>query len=349
MKITFIRSRLPISYAMIAALSALVLGVILLFSLQRYYNSQEFNYLSSNAILIEPGLANVVQEEYDPGELQVYARNLSYLIQARIRLLDADENILADTGPLQSQQFVFTNLTASGMSAEILQEGRADRYLFHASINIIDSAMLVAAKTENIVFLAQVPSQPALFGVEPGTQDVKTIQHTEQIYAIPLNDSNGEGLGILEVSEGPAFGGTIVENVTRAWILASVIAVIVSAISGWSVSRRLIRPLTELTSITQDMADGDLSLRANIQTKDEFQLLGTSFNKMAEKLEVSFETLRCFVADAAHELLTPVATILINLEMAEMDNENQEYVKEAQYQTIRMRNIVDSLLDLFEN
>ena len=345
MKMTSIRIRLPISYALIALLTAVVLGSILILTLQSFYQNQEYNYLSSNAALMVPGITSVIEEEQDPASLQIYIQNLSYLIQARIRLMDSDNNVLADSGSLQTQQFIYTNLTPEGMSADILREGKSDRYLFFAKINVIEHQIDGSDFGLYPVFLSQMPLQPALFGIDPGTQGSQNIQHTDQIYTTPIISSSNQVLGTLEVSEGLAIGGTIIENVTQAWYIASVIAIIVAGVSGWLVSLSLIAPLTELTNVTKQMAAGNLSYRTDIKTKDEFNSLGLSFNTMAENLESNIYTLRSFVADAAHELLTPVAALSLNLELAE-DDPNNQFLSEAQAQTIRLQALVDSLLDL---
>ena len=344
MRINSIRVRLPISYALIALLTTLVLGGVLLLALQRYYKTQESHYLSTNIELMVPGIAKAMQEEQEINSLQIYIQNLSYLIQVRIRLFDTAGNILADSGPQRSQQFVYTNLTPEGMSAEILHEGRVDRYLFHASVKVIDQ--LGDEPGENPVFLAQVPVQPALFGVEPGTQGQQRAQRSDQIITSTITGTSGENFGVLEVSEGFAFGGSIIKNVAYSWLIASFVAILIAAGSGWLVSQRFTAPLSELTKVTDRMTAGELSTRAEIKTRDEFHLLGQSFNKMAENLENIIETLRSFVADAAHELLTPVSALRLNLELAEEGSDSRQFLFEAQKQAMRIQILVDDLLDL---
>ncbi len=57
-------------------------------------------------------------------------------------------------------------------------------------------------------------------------------------------------------------------------------------------ARRLVRPIRALTETTQQVADGDLSARALIKTRDEVEVLGTSFNRMAQTLQKTHEELR---------------------------------------------------------
>jgi signal transduction histidine kinase len=347
MNVFSIRVRLPISYALIALLTAGVLGGILLLSLQNFYTLQERTYLENSANLMSPGIAQVVEGGESEQRLQGYIHSLSFLIQARIRLLDPQENVLADSGSLQTQSFIYTNLTPYGMGAEVLHEGRTDRYVFNLAINVIDAALAAGEVGENPVFLSQLPTENTLFGFGLGGTETQSAQHTDQLIRIPILSSTDQPLGTLEVSEGLAFGGSIIQNVARAWMVAGTVAVLVAGMAGWMVSRRLVVPLTDLIDTTLQMAAGDLSARVEIETRDELDVLGRSFNTMAEKVEDTVTTLRRFVADAAHELHTPITTLGVNLELASEEDENlPKYLANAQAQTARMQTLVDNLLDL---
>jgi signal transduction histidine kinase len=347
MKTSSIRVRLPVSYALIALLTAGVLGAILLLSLENFYTLQERTYLETSASLMSPGIAKVLEAEESPERLHIYLQNLSFLIQARIRLFDPQEKVLADTGSLQSQPFIYTNLTPYGMGAEVLHEGRSDRYIYNVAINVVDKALVGTNLEENPVYLSPLPTENTLFGFGLGDTETQSLQHTDQVIRIPVIDSTNQVLGTLEVSEGLAFGRSIIKNVARGWIVAGVISVLVAGLAGWFVSRRLVDPLTDLTKVTHKMATGDLSARAGIETRDELELLGRSFNTMAAQVENIVFTLRRFIADAAHELHTPITTLGVNLELAsERDQNLPQYIANAQDQTARLQALVDSMLDL---
>jgi signal transduction histidine kinase len=107
------------------------------------------------------------------------------------------------------------------------------------------------------------------------------------------------------------------------------------------VSRRFNAPLESLTRTTTQMAAGDLSARADIEREDEFGLLANSFNTMAETIETKVAALRRFVADAAHELGTPLTALRTNLELID-----DEHIPLALEQVERMDALTRSLLDL---
>jgi len=109
----------------------------------------------------------------------------------------------------------------------------------------------------------------------------------------------------------------------------------------------LIAPLGDLTEVTRQMSNGDLSARAHVVSRDEFGLLARSFNTMAERVETLIHTLRSFIADAAHELHTPLTTLRANLDLSVDDDQNRaDYLETAQTQVLRLQALVDSLLDL---
>ena len=117
-------------------------------------------------------------------------------------------------------------------------------------------------------------------------------------------------------------------------------------------------PLGSLTVAAGEMSSGDLSVRAPVRGKDEIGRLAQQFNHMAERLEASFaelaaerDSLRHFVADASHELRTPI-TALKNfnelLQGAAIDDPaaRAEFLAESQAQIERLEWITHNLLDL---
>ena len=88
------------------------------------------------------------------------------------------------------------------------------------------------------------------------------------------------------------------------------IALLIAGLSGSSLTKLGLRPLQRITETCRALARGDLSRRSRLPLgKDEIGTLGLAFDEMAERLEASFTAQRIFVADAAHELRTPLATI----------------------------------------
>jgi signal transduction histidine kinase len=111
-------------------------------------------------------------------------------------------------------------------------------------------------------------------------------------------------------------------------------------------------PILILTNVTQRMESGDLSNRVNLPEKGsaaEFQTLAHSFNSMAQRVENTISMLRAFVADAAHELHTPLTALHTSLELAADETDATQhslFLERAQEQSQRLEALVSGLLDL---
>ena len=150
----------------------------------------------------------------------------------------------------------------------------------------------------------------------------------------------------MELSNGPAYGQAVLSSVAWGWAIASAVAVLLAAGTGWLISRRLSRPLLQLTEATTHMAEGDLSVRAAINRRDEVGQLAHAFNHMAQQVEATVHTLRHFVADAAHELHTPLTALTTNLELAADEADPALYIERAQQQAARLETLASDLLAL---
>lgn len=86
-------------------------------------------------------------------------------------------------------------------------------------------------------------------------------------------------------------------------VLLSLLAVFVTLLVGLIFSSRVIvRPLEELTKTAEEMADGKLSKRVEIHSRDEIGKLAYTFNKMAARLETSYDDLEKIVSEKTQAL-----------------------------------------------
>jgi signal transduction histidine kinase len=99
-----IRWRLPLSYAAIALLTAFSLGTVLLTTLRNYYSQRELDYLTDNAQAIGVVMADPVEEGMSLAVLQSQLESYSFLSQTRVRLLDEEQQLLADSGSPQMRR-----------------------------------------------------------------------------------------------------------------------------------------------------------------------------------------------------------------------------------------------------
>ena len=131
-------------------------------------------------------------------------------------------------------------------------------------------------------------------------------------------------------------------------IWASVAALILAFILSYLLTRRVLKPLSQMNAITRDLAEGNFKVRVEVATKDEVGQLGVSFNKMADSLERIEQLRKNMVADVAHELRTPLTNLRGYLEAL---NDHvippaPETLKLLEKETLRLVKLVDNLQQL---
>jgi signal transduction histidine kinase len=103
-------------------------------------------------------------------------------------------------------------------------------------------------------------------------------------------------------------------------LITLAIAVAASLGFGWLLAGRLLRPLQAIVATARDISASNLSRRLRTGRRDdEFSRLGQTLNDLFARLEASFESQRHFVANAAHELRTPLAAERTVLQVALRD------------------------------
>lgn len=93
-----------------------------------------------------------------------------------------------------------------------------------------------------------------------------------------------------------------------SWIALGIMAVLATAVTV-VLSRRLTRPLRQMTAVTSAIAAGDYTQRVAIRGNDEIAHLAASINRMAESLQTYRAQQSAFLADVSHELRTPLTYI----------------------------------------
>ena len=126
---------------------------------------------------------------------------------------------------------------------------------------------------------------------------------------------------------GLVYAGTMVEpqlhpiqraflrSLNRIVIISSVVGLGLAMLIGSLLQRQIIRPLSQLTGASRRIAQGHLSTRVDISSRDEMGDLADSFNAMADSMEGAVKWRKQIVADVAHELRTPLSLLQGRLEM----------------------------------
>jgi signal transduction histidine kinase len=354
-----IRTRLALSFAGIALVAALALGAVLLTILRDYYSNQELNYLHINAQSVGTVLSAMMSAHAPHDEMQSQVESLAFLTLTRIRLYSPDGQVLYDSG---SPQNLKVNLGV--VDHTFIQSSDAlPKDKIFISVGGSPNGELPFPETvsrpvpegltsKNVFVYQSNGAGGSAYGFAlrlPGEAPPVTARSKLQITEIMRNPKTNDEIGSVQLSEGPAYGNAILTSVGRGWAISSAIAVLLAALIGRYISRRISAPVLALSDVTARMTQGDLSSRADVKGRDEFGQLARSFNEMASRVEETVRTLRAFVADAAHELHTPLTALQTNLELAR-DEKNtlarNRYLERVQEQSQRLEALVKSLLDL---
>ena len=166
----------------------------------------------------------------------------------------------------------------------------------------------------------------------------------EKVFYAALPISNGTtviGAALLTYPTGP-----VDSRVARLWLELGVLAasVLVTAVLvGLILARWIIEPLNHLEAAAVDLGSGRLASRAPTGSgPPEVRELAGTFNDMAARLEELVDAQARFVADASHQLRSPLTALRLRLENLPEGPEADAAVREVQ----RLSRIVDGLLTI---
>lgn len=170
----------------------------------------------------------------------------------------------------------------------------------------------------------------------------------------PVVDDEGETVGTVRVW---VYGSDVLltqrdENFRASSFeaigLAGLASVLLSVSMGLIFSRLLTKPVRIISNAAQRIKEGDLSARSNVRGSDDLGQLGTTFDAMADSVQRDRELERRLTSDVAHELRTPLMSILATVEA--MQDEvlpcDQEHLALVASETKRLSRLVDSMLRL---
>jgi signal transduction histidine kinase len=140
-------------------------------------------------------------------------------------------------------------------------------------------------------------------------------------------------------------------GVAQAFVLAAGVTLAVALLASYLAGARVSRPLRRMAAVAARVDAGDLEPRMTPSRAhgDEVRVLAEAFNHMLDRLAEAFAVQREFIADASHELRTPMTVIRGQLEvLAALPNPSSEDLRRAervvQAEITRISRLVDDLL-----
>ncbi|HTD12337.1 MAG TPA: ATP-binding protein [Steroidobacteraceae bacterium] len=234
----------------------------------------------------------------------------------------------------------------------------------YASLNarLIDARIRETTEYSSVLFFITIDDR-----VGP----VRPIFYSTNLHGVAIPDVPGKrvydaplpGIGELRVAEfilGP-FDVTVatpLSSVREAlreysqicgWLLAIMAAISVAV--GLALSRLALRPVRLIRETANRISSDNLSERIPVApVRDEISDLALLLNQMFDRLEVAFNQIRRFTAEASHELKTPLSLIRLQAEKllvhGNLDAANEESVHEQLEELTRLSQIIEELLFL---
>ena len=181
-----------------------------------------------------------------------------------------------------------------------------------------------------------------------GFEDIELGGRPFRLYAAPIPLSGPAGGGAVLVASDTTDISDTTAHLGVVVILTGVGAALLAALAAAVLTGRGLRPLRRLAG-----AAGEIERTADVSRRlpergvaDEIGQLTGVLNRMLASLEAARQSERRFLADASHELRTPVTTLLGNVEFAARHGADPEVLEELQRDARRLARLVDDLLAL---
>lgn len=231
----------------------------------------------------------------------------------------------------------------------------ADRYAQRsgARVVVVDDRGFSVVDTDHAIgrdFSTRPEIARALQGMSASGTRKSTTLHTGLLYvAVPVA-SSGNVHGALRLTLDT---DEVDARIRRFWWgLAATAGVVLSAITivGWLIARSVTQPLRRLGAMAERFGSGDLTVGADdVRGPPEIRSLAGTMSTMAARLASMIRRQQDFVADASHQLRTPLTALrlrLENLQAGAGDAEEAAQVELAIDETARMATLVGDLLRL---
>jgi len=192
--------------------------------------------------------------------------------------------------------------------------------------------------------LARPINSPEYINVMLGDTTYRTL-------SVPVLGSNGVRLGTFQVALSAETPRTVAAGVAAALGAAGFVVLLLGALVSVWAARGALAPLTRMASDATAISLAKPGKRiAYNGPKDELGTLAEALNAMLVRLEHAYDDQRRFVADASHELRTPVAIVRGNIELLRSGQSTERDADESlamiEAEAVRMSKLLDELLSL---
>jgi signal transduction histidine kinase len=181
------------------------------------------------------------------------------------------------------------------------------------------------------------------------TRDSETLGEEILATSVPILD-RGQTIGAVRITQSiDAVHRAVKTSILDIAALAGVV-LLLGIIAGALIAQQIARPIRRLDTAARRVAEGDLDTTVAVQGSTEQRSLARAFNEMTQRIKRLLRVQQDFVADASHQLRTPLTGLRLRLEaLAERFRDERPVEREleaAMGEIDRLSLIVDELLIL---
>lgn len=184
---------------------------------------------------------------------------------------------------------------------DIIDEGNSDNTI---NIKIADSSGKIVNASNNFNTLG-IP-------MENHINAVQKLEDGESRLVVKNTDvmDGGNIKATIQVSQNMQKEYRFLKILFILMAFADVFGILFALLAGYLLSKKMLKPIDKMTKVANEIGLSGLSTRIDIPpADDELSRLAKTFNEMLDRIKTAFEKQGRFVADASHELRTPVSII----------------------------------------
>jgi signal transduction histidine kinase len=229
--------------------------------------------------------------------------------------------------------------SAKDLRGRVIVVGRRGRLLADSE-EAVPAGTSYASRPEIAAALDGRPTQ--------GERHSDSLDEDLLFTAVPVV-SGGRREGAVRVTQSVDDVNGEVRSDVLALIGVAAVVLLLGLGLAWLLAGSLAGPLRRLAGTARRVADGDLDARAREEGSSEQREVAAAFNDMTERLARALRSQREFVANASHQLRTPLTGLRLRLEAASLKAADPEVERElvaAERETVRLAQLLSELLTL---